>query len=107
MFWNAIKEGAGSWQPLAAFGTLPGQDPIRGFVYQHDTLDLGRFKSEYRGCPDSTTSQSQCTCIYDDNGRTNLFNWGIENGDYTVTVTFGQPGRPVNADINSVYVEGI
>ncbi len=107
VFWDSIKIGAAAWQPMKRFGTGPGQDPIRGFVYQIETLDLGRFLSAYRGCTATTGSQSQCTYIYDDFGRTNLFNWGIENGAYDVTVTFGQPGRAVNTDVNSIYVEGV
>lgn len=123
--WTSIRFGSGAWQPLARFGSMPGQDPVKGFVYQQEPPSPGRFLSGYRGCTATTGLKSTCTYLYDDFGRTNLFNWGLENGDYSVTgllclvvflfcfvfesctVTFSYPGRAPGSDVNSIYVEGV
>jgi len=46
----------------------------------------------------------QRSIIYDDYGRTDTFNWDIENGLYTVTVSVGWDGK--SYDKNRVVVEG-
>ena len=42
--------------------------------------------------------------MYDDYGRTDTFNWDIENGKYTVTVSIGFDGKTYSK--NRVLVEG-
>jgi hypothetical protein len=43
----------------------------------------------YRYFPDAPVDELQRSVIYDDWGRTNTFNWDIENGKYEVTVSIG------------------
>ena len=49
-------------------------------------------------------SELQKSIIYNDYGRTDTFNWDIENGKYQVTVSVGWHGKTYSK--NRVIVEG-
>lgn len=49
-------------------------------------------------------NELQKSIIYNDYGRTDTFNWDIENGKYTVTVSIGWDGKTYSK--NRVVVEG-
>ncbi|MBI2892046.1 MAG: DUF4091 domain-containing protein [Deltaproteobacteria bacterium] len=53
---------------------------------------------------EAPVGELQRSIIYDDWGRTDTFNWDIENGRYLVTVSIGWWGRTYSA--NRVVVEG-
>ena len=52
----------------------------------------------------ASVDELQKSIIYDDYGRTDTFNWDIENGTYTVTVSIGWDGKTYSK--NRVVVEG-
>lgn len=87
--WNRIKFSGQPWEDLLPYGTHPNQDPLKGFVTQTSAgVKKTAFSTSGNGF-----SASQRSCIYDDNGRTATFHWGIPNGWYRVKVTIGRPGR--------------
>ncbi len=45
--------------------------------------------------------------VYDDYGRNNLFEFGLENGRYAVTVGVGRPDRGYPGDPHNVTIEGM
>src|SRR5262249_15707387 len=59
-------------------------------------------KYQYRpGAPDVL----QASIIYNDYGRTDTFNWDLENGKYKITVSIGWDGG--NYPKNKVIIEGM
>lgn len=58
----------------------------------------------YAYAADAPVSELQRSIIYNDYGRTDTFNWDIENGRYEVTVSIGWHGRDYAA--HRVVVEG-
>jgi len=52
-------------------------------------------------------SELQKSYIYDDYGRPNLFELGLENGRYSVTVGVGRPAKGYPSDPHNVTVEGV
>ncbi|APR84318.1 Hypothetical protein A7982_09667 [Minicystis rosea] len=58
----------------------------------------------YQYLDDASVSELQKSIIYDDYGRTDTFNWDIENGKYTVTVSIGWEGNTYSK--NRVVIEG-
>lgn len=47
----------------------------------------------YQYLADAPVNELQKSVIYDDYGRTDTFNWDLENGKYTVTVSIGWHGK--------------
>ena len=47
----------------------------------------------YQYLADAPVDELQKSIIYDDYGRTDTFNWDIENGKYIVTVSIGWDGK--------------
>lgn len=58
----------------------------------------------YQYLADAPVDALQRSVIYNDYGRTDTFNWDIENGDYTVTVSIGWFGKSYAK--HRVVVEG-
>src|SRR5206468_496896 len=58
----------------------------------------------YQYLADAPVSELQKSIIYDDYGRTDTFDFDIENGSYTVTVSIGWAGKTYSK--NRVFVEG-
>lgn len=58
----------------------------------------------YQYLVDANVNELQKSVIYDDYGRTDTFNWDIENGSYKVTVSIGFDGKTYSK--NKVVVEG-
>jgi len=58
----------------------------------------------YQYIADAPVSELQRSVIYDDYGRTDTFDWDIENGKYVVTVSIGWYGKTYSK--NRVVVEG-
>lgn len=58
----------------------------------------------YQYVSDAPVSELQRSIIYNDYGRTDTFNWDIENGRYEVTVSIGFDGR--DYAMQRVVVEG-
>ncbi|HVY44957.1 MAG TPA: glycoside hydrolase domain-containing protein, partial [Minicystis sp.] len=78
-------------------------DPKKGYGWAgpyigDDTIMLYQYQSDAPGDP------LQKSIIYDDYGRTDTFNWDIENGTYKVTVGIGWDNG--NYPKNEVVVEG-
>ncbi len=59
---------------------------------------------KYDYLSDAPVDELQKSIIYDDYGRTDTFNWDIDNGKYTVTVSIGWQDREY--DQNQVIIEG-
>jgi hypothetical protein len=59
---------------------------------------------KYQYLADAPVSEEQRSVIYDDYGRTDTFDWDIENGRYVVTVSIGWYDRTYSK--NRVIVEG-
>ena len=59
---------------------------------------------KYQYLDDAAVNELQRSVIYDDYGRTDAFNWDIQNGQYKVTVSVGWHGRTYAK--NRVVVEG-
>jgi len=78
-------------------------DPKKGFGWSgpyigDPTIMLYQYLS---GAPEDELQKS---IIYDDYGRTDTFNWDIENGKYTITVSIGWDGKTYSK--NRVLIEG-
>ena len=58
----------------------------------------------YQYLADAPVDELQKSIIYDDYGRTDTFNWDIENGKYNVTVSIGWDGKTYSK--NKVVIEG-
>jgi Domain of unknown function (DUF4091) len=58
----------------------------------------------YQYLADASVDDLQKSIIYDDYGRTDTFNWDIENGKYTVTVSIGWADKTYSK--NKVIIEG-
>lgn len=58
----------------------------------------------YQYLADAPVDELQRSIIYNDYGRTDTFNWDIEGGDYTVTVSIGWHGKTYMK--HRVVVEG-
>lgn len=58
----------------------------------------------YQYLSDAPVNELQRSIVYDDYGRTDTFNWDIENGKYTVTVSIGWAGHTYSK--NKVIIEG-
>jgi hypothetical protein len=58
----------------------------------------------YQYVADAPVDELQKSVIYDDYGRTDTFNWDIENGRYLVTVSIGWYDRAYSAQV--VTIEG-
>jgi hypothetical protein len=58
----------------------------------------------YQYLPDAPVDELQRSIIYNDYGRTDTFNWDIENGSYTVTVSIGWADKTYSRQ--RVIVEG-
>lgn len=52
-------------------------------------------------------SEIQKSYLYDDYGRPNLFELGLENGKYSVTVGVGRPAKGYPNDPHNVTIEGV
>jgi hypothetical protein len=52
-------------------------------------------------------NEAQRSFIFDDYGRDNLFEFGLENGKYKVTVGVGRPAAAYPNDPHNVTIEGI
>jgi hypothetical protein len=78
-------------------------DPKQGYGWSgpyigHDDIML------YSYAADAGVNELQKSIIYDDYGRTDTFNWDIENGRYDVTVSIGWADRTYSK--NRVIIEG-
>jgi hypothetical protein len=85
------KIGWEAYDPQAGYGwsgPYIGRDDIMLYAY----------------LADAPVDELQRSVIYDDWGRTDTFNWDIENGAYTVTVSIGWYDRTYEK--NRVVVEG-
>src|SRR5262249_26315628 len=60
---------------------------------------------KYQYLTDAPVDELQKSIIYDDYGRTDTFNWDIENGKYKVTVSIGWYGKTYSK--NKIVVEGM
>jgi hypothetical protein len=58
----------------------------------------------YQYLDGASADELQKSVIYNDYGRTDTFNWDIENGKYTVTVSIGWEGKTYSK--NKVVIEG-
>jgi hypothetical protein len=58
----------------------------------------------YQYIADAPVDELQRSVIYDDYGRTDTFNWDIENGKYKVTVSIGWYDRTYSSQV--VVIEG-
>ncbi len=58
----------------------------------------------YSYISDAPVDDLQRSVIYDDYGRTDTFNWDIENGKYTITVSIGWYNRTYSQQV--VTIEG-
>lgn len=59
---------------------------------------------KYAYLADAPVDELQRSVIYDDYGRTDTFNWDLENGKYVITVSVGWHGRTYSK--NRVLIEG-
>ena len=78
-------------------------DPKKGYGWSGPYIgDAGIMLYQYLA--DAPVSELQKSIIYNDYGRTDTFNWDIENGKYQVTVSVGWHGKTYSK--NRVIVEG-
>jgi hypothetical protein len=78
-------------------------DPKKGYGWSGPNLGDPTIML-YQYLADATVSELQKSIIYDDYGRTDTFNWDIENGKYQVTVSIGWEGKTYSK--NKVVIEG-
>jgi hypothetical protein len=78
-------------------------DPAKGYGWSGENIGKPDIM-KYQYLADAPVSELQKSIIYDDYGRTDTFNWDIENGKYKVTVSIGWHGKTYAQ--NRVVVEG-
>jgi hypothetical protein len=78
-------------------------DTKKGFGWSGPNIgDASIMKYQYLAS--APVSELQKSIIYDDYGRTDTFNWDVENGKYNVTVSIGWDGKTYSK--NKVVIEG-
>jgi hypothetical protein len=78
-------------------------DPKKGFGWSGPYIGDPTIML-YQYLADAQVDELQKSIIYDDYGRTDTFNWDIENGKYKVTVSIGWEGKTYSK--NKVVIEG-
>ncbi len=78
-------------------------DPKLGFGWSGPFIGNATVM-KYQYLPSAPVNELQRSIIYNDNGRTDTFNFDIENGKYAVTVSIGWHGKTYSK--HRVVVEG-